>query len=210
MLTVWSMSTGGKYHDYYVQRLQREVKKHLSLPHRFICISDHSIDRVITMQPPTDLPGWWGKIGLFKPGVATTTNLWLDLDVVITGSLDDLVERYGNCTLAAANNWAKSGHGGVQSSVMVWKQSKYTLPIYKEFQKEWARWPPVNDGGLWGDQEWITQLRDSGKLDVTPIFPPWIRSYKYHCRQGLPNDCRVVVFHGKPDPHEVSETWFSW
>lgn len=210
MLTVWTMSTGGKYDDYYPQRLAREVKKYLSLPHRFICIADHPIDRVITMPPPTDYPGWWGKIGLFKPGVATTVNLWLDLDVVITGPLDDLIERYGNCPLAAPSNWAASGHGGVQSSVLVWKQSKYTLPIYREFQREWARWPPVNDGGLWGDQEWLTVLRDAGKLDVTPIYPPWVRSYKYHCTNGLPADCRVAVFHGKPDPDEVKTSWFQW
>lgn len=218
MLTVWSMSTGGKYPDYYVQRLRREVKKHLTIPHRFICIADHAIDGVITMQPPTDYPGWWGKIGLFKPGVATTTNLWLDLDVVLVGDLDELVMRYGECELAAPLNWAASGHGGVQSSVMVWKQSKHTLPIYRDFRPEWARWPPVNDGGRfepggaggWGDQEFLTVLRDAGRVEITPMFPPLVRSYKYHCRDGLPNDCRVVVFHGKPDPHEVKETWFQW
>jgi len=211
MLTVWTMSTGGKYDDYYPQRLRREVKKHLSLRHRFICIADHEIDRVATMSPPTDYPGWWGKVGLFKPGVPSPINLWLDLDVVITGPLDDLVNIYGQCDLAMPINWAQSGHGGCQSSVMLWRQSKHTLPIYKQFKAKWAHWPPINQPGvLWGDQEWITRLRDEGLLNVTPICERWVKSYKYHCRGGLPDDCRVVVFHGKPDPDEVSEPWFRW
>ena len=162
------------------------------------------------MPPPVDWPGWWGKLSLFKPGIATVTNLWLDLDVVVTGSLDDLVNDYGQCALAMPLNWAQSGHGGCQSSVMIWKQSKYMLPIYKLFDPKDARWPPVNDGYLWGDQEWITKLRDDGVIDVTPINPDWVKSYKYHCRNGLPKDCRVVVFHGDPKPDDVSESWFRW
>jgi hypothetical protein len=163
------------------------------------------------MAPPTQYPGWWGKIGLFKPGVASLVNLWLDLDVVITGRLDDLIEQYGQSNLAMPINWAQSGHGGCQSSVMVWAQSKHTLPIYKRFESKWAHWPPRNEPGvLWGDQEWITQLRDESVIHVDPINADWIKSYKYHCRDGLPEDCRVVIFHGKPDPHEQSESWYQW
>jgi hypothetical protein len=34
-------------------------------------------------------------------------------------------------------------------------------------------------------------------------------SYKYHCRTTgkLPDNARVVSFHGKPDPSEVSDAW---
>jgi hypothetical protein len=222
MLTVWCVwwrdpAAPDKYSAYHVQRMQREVKKHLSLPHRFICITDQKADRVITMPPLVGWPGWWQKIQLFRPGVATTTNLYIDLDCVVTGSLDELVTRYGQCDLAAPNNWAASGHNSVQSSVMVWKQSKHTLPIYRDFRPEWAHWPPVNAPGvLWGDQEHITALRDTGKVDVTPMFPPLVRSYKYHLRgKGLSHDCRVACFHGdpKPDSPEVAaeaKAWLQW
>jgi len=52
-------------------------------------------------------------------------------------------------------------------------------------------------------------------LSVTRIYPPWIRSYKYHVRgHGLPHDCRAVIFHGKPDPGDAEvtsvEKWFRW
>ena len=213
MLTVWSLCWGDKYTDYYVQRLRREVKKYLTLPHQFICLTDREIKGVATMPPPVDWPGWWGKIGLFKPGVATELNLWLDLDVVITANLDAMVEQYSDSHLACAKNWAQSGHGGCQSSVMIWKggkgcQAEY---IYRTFDPADVNWPPINQPGvLWGDQEHLTVLRDDGRLAVTHFDPALVQSYKYHCREGLPEGAKVVVFHGDPKPADVSESWFQW
>jgi len=209
VLTVWTMCTGTAYDPYYVQRLKGSVAENLTIPHRFVCITEHDIPFVpLTMIPPTPWPGWWGKLGLFRPGVAAERNLWLDLDVVVTGSLDELVERYGDCELACPANWAASGHGGCQSSVMLWN-GKLHAP-YELFDPKDARWPPVNDGGLWGDQEFITRLKDRGVINVTHTDETLVRSYKYHCRNGLPDNCRVVVFHGQPKPADVQEAWFKW
>ena len=206
MITVWTMCTGDQYPLKYVDRLWRMVKRNLTLPHRFICITEHQIEGW-THRPFCDYPGWWGKVSLFKPGVAAGPSLWLDLDVVITGSLDDLVTRYSGCELAMPWNWAKSGHGGCQSSVMVWKGNS-AQQIWDEFDPAWAHWPPINRSGvLWGDQEWITHLRDKGRLNVTQIDPPLVQSYKYHCQNGVPDDCRVVVFHGEPKPSDVGDAW---
>ena len=213
-ITVWSICWGDKYSDYYVQRLQREVRKHLSYPHRFACITDRHIEGVWTIPFEEDFPGWWSKVALFKPGVAARCNLWLDLDVVITGSLDDLIDTYGQSTLAAPTNWAQSGHGGVQSSVMVWADNAMARKIYDLYDPADPRlgtWPPDNTPPkLWGDQEWITELRSRKEIKVEPINPAWVRSYKYHCRDGLPADTRVVVFHGDPKPNAVREPWLEW
>ena len=213
MLTVWCVCWGDKYDDYYVQRLQRSVSENLTLPHRFVCLTDRQIDGVETHPQVEDWPGWWQKISLFKPGVCDEYNLYLDLDVVVTSSLDDMVGRYRDSNFAAANNWAVSGHGGIQSSVMLWKGGLgcHAEWIYRFFDPAIAHWPPINRPPiLWGDQEHMTILRDQGKLNHTPIDPPLIRSYKYHCRDGLPTDCRVVVFHGEPKPRSVTADWYSW
>lgn len=215
MLTVWCVwwrdpASPDKYSDYYVQRLQREVRRHLSIPHRFVCISDEPVDGVATMPPPEKYPGWWSKVALFKRGVATGQNLYLDLDVVITGELDSMVKRYCNEPLAMPLNWAQSGHGGCQSSVMLWADNNMARKIYTHFDPRIAHWPPINQPGvLWGDQEWMQELRSRGEIRVTPITDG-IRSYKYHCRNGLPAGTRIVVFHGEPKPPSVSESWFDW
>lgn len=214
MLTVWTMWTGDAYDLYYVRRLRGEVKRYLQQPHKFVCITDKDI-RVpfgYTMKPPTTYPGWWGKIGLFKEGVAADRNLWLDLDVIITGSLDELVDKYCHTCLSMPLNWAQSGHGGCQSSVMAWADNHNVRQIYDLFDPKDARWPPVNDGYLWGDQEWITQLRDTRKIQVNPMNADWVKSYKYHVRGrgGPPEGSKVIVFHGSPKPSEVREPWFNW
>ena len=177
-----------------VDILERMVGRHLSLQHEFICITE------------SDLPGWWGKVRLFGDN-SRKRNLWLDLDVIITGSLDRLVEPLvrGICI---AKNWAQSGWGGCQSSVMYWEGDSCKI-INDEFDPSIAHWPPINKPGvLWGDQEWITQLRDEKRLAVEYFNPSDVVSYKYHCRNArLPKGTKVVVFHGQPGPHEVSDKW---
>lgn len=190
-LTVWCMNTNNHAPQSEVDTLERMVARNLSEPHEFICITE------------SDLPGWWGKVRLFEESRAR--NLWLDLDVVVTGSLDGLVTPV-SADLRICKNWAQSGWGGCQSSVMYWENDKPRI-INDEFDPKIAHWPPSNDGCLWGDQEWITQLRDEKRLSVEYFRAEDVVSYKYHCREGLPKSAKVVSFHGRPNPYEVRDDW---
>lgn len=187
------MNTNNHAPQCEVEALERQVKHNLHEPYDFVCITE------------SDLPGWWGKVRLFQN--PRERNLWLDLDVVITGPLDGLVTPLDN-GIRIAKNWAQSGYGGCQSSVMYWEGDNGRI-INDEFDPAIAYWPPKNDPGiLWGDQEWITQLRDEERLDVEYFHPEDVISYKYHVREkGLPPRAKVVVFHGKPKPREVNERW---
>jgi hypothetical protein len=188
------MNTNNHAPQEEVDILARMVMKHLSIPHEFICITE------------SDLPGWWGKVRLFD-GRSSERNLWLDLDTVITGPLDGLVTPCSK--LRIAKNWAQSGFGGCQSSVMYWEGDTGRV-ISDEFDPAIAHWPPINKPGevLWGDQEWITELRDEGRIEVEYFNPCDVVSYKYHCRdRGLPIATKVAVFHGKPKPSEVKDKW---
>jgi hypothetical protein len=214
MLTVWCVLWGDKYDHYYVQRLKRETEKYLTIKHQFKCLSDQSIEGVETVPQITDKPGWWQKIDLFSPGFCDDYNLFLDLDIVLTANLDNMLLQYAGSHLACASNWAASGHGGCQSSVMIWKGGKGCQAeiIYRLFDSKDALWPPSNDYKYWGDQEFITHLRNTGHLAVTHFDPALIQSYKYHCRgKGLPAGCTAVVFHGDPKPSECpDEDWYTW
>lgn len=193
-LTVWCMNTNEYAPQADVDILERMVAKHLSEPHQFVCITE------------SDLPGWWGKVRLFD-GRANARNLWLDLDTVITGPLDGLVTPLAD-GIRIAKNWAQSGYGGCQSSVMYWEGHNGRV-ISDDFDPRIAHWPPRNEPGvLWGDQEWITVLRDDGRIEVQYFDPVDVISYKYHVRgQGLPPHAKVVVFHGEPKPADVHESW---
>jgi len=194
MITVWAMNTNNHAPQVEVDILERMVDRHLSLSHEFICITE------------CDLPGWWGKTTLFGMN-SRKRNLWLDLDVAITGSLDGLVTPLES-DIRIAKNWAQSGFGGCQSSVMYWEGDSCKI-INDEFDPAIAHWPPINNPPiLWGDQEWITQLRDEKRLAVEYFNPDDVVSYKYHCLDdGLPDGVKVAVFHGKPKPSEVDDKW---
>ena len=201
MLTVWCVLNGDKYSDIDAHILKGMVERNLYQPHRFRCLSDRPIEGIDCLIPADRWPGWWAKLLLFR--YSEGQNLYLDLDVVVTGNLDGLVSE----RLAMASNWAQSGHGGCQSSVMSWAHDYSVLPdMFRVEELE----PPANGNcgayrGLWGDQEYIThQLGCPGGViaEMKGIY-----SYKYHCRDGLPDDASVVCFHGEPKPGQVSDAW---
>lgn len=201
MLTVWTVCVGSKYTDRHVQLVKSMAERNLG-PHRFRCLADRDISGVDTLIPHEVWPGWWSKLLLFR--YAEGANLYLDLDVVVTGPLDGLVSQ----ELSMPANWAQSGHGGCQSSVMSWANTYSDL--WRQFDPAQIETP--KDGncgayqGLWGDQEYITrELGSPGKGRISPMAG--VYSYKYHCRHGLPSDAKVVCFHGRPKPEEVSDPW---
>ena len=169
---------GGVYDNSHVRRLIQQVDNHLTLPHYF---------HVITSS---DKPGWWAKIDLFKPGLFDDRVLYLDLDVTVVGSLDDLVNYpLGSFTAMrdGLNRWM------INSSVMVWNAGEQDH-IYKQFR------PEVMDQ-FHGDQDWIN------KVGISSKFPSrWIHSWKYDLDRGKKDpdpDARVIVYHGKTKPWDI-------
>lgn len=198
MLTVYTVLWGDKYGWEDVYAIKRNLRKCLRR-YRFVCITDQVIHGVEVKPPEVWWPGWWQKVGLFKPGFAPGPAVYLDLDVVLVDDLTEWVETYTRNGLTMPTNWAQSGHGGCQSSVMMWGDE---LPraVYDRFEFDSV------SKRLWGDQEWITELRDQGVIEVQPC--EGVRSYKYHCRnQGPPVGTKVVAFHGKPKPPDVGDSW---
>lgn len=202
MLTVWSVLNGSKYRDEDVRILRRQVARHLHAEHRFRCLSDREIPGVDCVILPDRWPGWWAKLQLFA--VESGPALYLDLDCVVVGALDYLLCS----TLSLPANWAQSGYGGCQSSVMAWSGDQSWL--IRDFDP--ARIGPASDEHcglygveqLWGDQEWITSVAGWDRA----IRMPGVCSYKYHCGGGHPpQGARVVAFHGRPKPDEVRDEW---
>lgn len=191
MLTVYSVLWGDKYDPEYVYRLRYAVKEHLTVPHKFVCLTDQDL-YCDTYFPIVEWHGWWQKLSLFQ--IAEGPSLYFDLDSVIVGNLDYLVE-YTKHPIAAPANWGQSGHGGIQSSVMAWS-GEYKTPFTAfNYEKDHKR--------LWGDQEFLTEITGNSFVPLPGIF-----SYKYHCRgQGIPAQASVITFHGKPDYHECNESW---
>jgi len=210
LLTVVSLCAGDKYGPEYVNRLKAAVARNLSIPHRFICMTDRpqGLD-CETLPVPMNLPGWWGKIAVFNKKLFPGRRLFIDLDSVITGNLDDFAAYTGK--LAVIRPFPGDRDNGINSGLMNIAPGAYAQ-IWKKFSvnpQAAVQYCVANAVPAWncGDQRWL-ELMIKEKLDYwQDLNPGQVVSYKFHCQQGLPDNARVVSFHGKPDPHDVTDVW---
>jgi len=222
-ITVLCVRFGNKYGISYVEKLRNMVKRHLTMPYEFVCLTDDPTPikdvRLIVQKNSGYARGWWHKVHMFDPNLPLTGRiLYMDLDVVVCGNLDKLVTTYQHDFLGIRDfnrkyykNWKN-----LNSSVMSWVSGTQTH-IWNQFcdSKQTAM-------RLHGDQDWIWKT----SKDFIKFFPdPWILSYKWEIRekheleinQGkrkfktvnneihIPHECCIAVFHGDPNPEDVKD-----
>ena len=92
------MKWGTKYGPEYVNRLYHTTKRNITLPFKFICYTDDSngFESGIEVRPlpemdiPNDNDRGWRKLALFRKDVGLDGRiLFMDLDTVIVGNIDD-------------------------------------------------------------------------------------------------------------------------
>lgn len=208
-LTVACVKWGRKYPGAWVVKLRNMVARNLTVPHRFVCFTERPVDGIECRPLPSDLPTWWSKVGLFRPGLFDGDVLYLDLDLVITGSIDGLVAllEQDRTQLWALDDFGYpltnprkgigpdmrrqlGGDGTVNSSVMMWHGSAC--------RAVWDDFTPAKMDEVHGDQNWITQALWP-RVNLIPTG--WASSYKYGGR-GV-----IRVFHGNPKPDQVPDAW---
>lgn len=205
------LRSGGVYDAEWVAKLQRGVARHLSVPHRFVCLSDVPLPATIERIPLRhDWPGWWSKLELFAEPFEGTT-LYFDLDSVIVGSLDAIAAHPHRFTMAH-EYWRPHL---LCSTTMAWR-GDYS-EIYRRFAADPVALAHHYDkvlpaSGRVGDQAFIEDcFRDASEYPDTfrDLFGERsIASYKVHnCQSAPPADAAVVSFHGKPKMHEIKTGW---
>lgn len=185
------VKAGPKYGPEYVNVLADMVNRNVEYAYRFICLTDDpsGLDEGIeTINLPEGLEGWWNKVALFKPGLFPKRSriVFLDLDVVIVGPLEPVVDTKG-----IAADWLQ---GGINSSVMVWDAGDY--PQIRE------KFTPDVPKRLHGDQDWIEEVSWWAFLPSD-----WLPSYRLHCQEWPTDGARIVCFHGQPKPADIKTGW---
>lgn len=202
-IIVACVNVGPKYPPSLLQRLKQMVDRHLTVPHDFFCVTDRPDAYelpIITVLPERTLDGWWSKFNLFMPGTFPEGEriLYLDLDVVITDSIDCFAEATDEFIMIENYSPNKS-HSAYNSSIMAWTAGGIATEVIS------AGWRDEYSSQTHGDQEVIWMLMDQ-HIRAWPV--EWAPSYKYHCRgRGLAPGSRIVVFHGDPKPSEVRDGW---
>lgn len=185
---------GTKYPVEYVNILNSMVKRHSDA--ELVCISDsfEGKDKDIEVyQGDPCFEGWWNKIQLFKPNFLKGEKfLYLDLDVVITKNINHLFDYEG---FTIIDDWIYDTYN---SSAMLMTGGEYSH-VYDIFVKDKEKNMRIHPQG---DQQMITNYIKADNIFSKTEFASFRMS---GCEAEPKGD--VVVFHGKPNPHEVKGTW---
>lgn len=198
MITVAAVRVGAKYSLEHVEKLFRAVRRNLTLDHDYVLLTDRP-DEVPVVEGtlavmPTAEPKWWGKLELFRrdwPG--TNDLLFVDLDNVICGSLDDLATWPGAIV-------------GIRDVVLKGQMNSGCMKIRPRAAPEvWEHY--AEDKGAarfryrWGDQHLISEVA-KGKIAYWP--EEWVPFYKYSTVEQR-DTARVVSYNGHPKPWHLPD-----
>lgn len=208
MLNVVCVRTGQKYSPDYVYKLKNMVERNLKQEHKFYCITENpsQVHGIETIPAPIQVADSWCKIGLFTSQLQKVKKgdkmLFLDLDVVITGSLDDLIagklinkkDEQGD-KIPCRDFWiVKDWHDPYNSSVMYWEHGQQGR-IYVAFKGI----PDMER--LRGDQNLIAEVA----TDAKTFKQGAVLSYKFDNVKAKPEKAKVVLFHGKPKMSDLPD-----
>jgi hypothetical protein len=214
MVNIICMKWGTKYGPEYVNKLHSMVRRHLSRPFRFVCLTDnsHGLDPKVEAFPliKLDIPNGpergWDKLTTFSDPLYDLKGqaLFLDLDVVIIDSIDCFFDF--DARFPIIKDWVKKNVTG-NSSVY-----RFTVNAHADILENFRKNHATIRQEVRNEQEYLSQYVASH--DQLTYWPEaWCRSFKYHCnRKGLsqwfhpperPPQAKIIVFHGKPNPPDA-------
>ncbi|WP_411357924.1 glycosyltransferase family protein [Pseudidiomarina salilacus] len=220
-VNVLCIKWGQKYGADYVNTLYSMVSRHLSRPFRFVCLTDDNEDirEEVEVKPipaigfadfderkPWTFGHGWLKLTCFAEPLYDLQGptLFLDLDIVIVGSLDEFFEPEGE--FLVIKEWDKSDATG-NTSVF-----RFNIGAHVDALEHLKNDPVGSRKDVRNEQEFITQfVARQGKLKYWPA--EWCRSFKRHClrpfplsffqQPRIPEGAKVIIFHGRPHPDDA-------
>jgi hypothetical protein len=194
-----------------VNTLRKMVARHYAGPHRFICVTDdpRGIDPAVEVVPLWEdfgslpsphgrgNPSCYRRLKMFS---AEAEQLFgprfcsLDLDCVITGPLDPIVDRSEDIVL-----WGDTNPTTPYNGSMILLRAGSRTKVWDDFDPVTSPKKATALGYFGSDQAWLGAA-------LGPNEPKWSKVdgvYSYRCDlrgKGLPSDARIVMFHGQWDP----------
>lgn len=228
---ILTMKWGTLYSADDVNRLARQVRRHLNRPYRFICFTDDSAGFEPGIEafplPELDLPPGsgdtrWRKLALFKRDLSGLKGiaLFMDLDLVVVGGLDAFFDFPGGFTIIRDDdlfrpkplrkiNRARDAflHAVGNTSVF-----RFEVGAYSRILDAYLADPVAAAQGYEHEQQFVSgELLKEGNMAYWPRG--WCVSFKNDCvprhvlsyfsEPTLPNGARIVLFAGNPKMAEV-------
>jgi|TARA_R110000744_G_scaffold157861_2_gene273814 hypothetical protein len=225
MVNVVCVNWGTKYSREYTQRLYNMVKRNTTKDFKFYVLTDQTslyYGDIIPIELDGGFTGWWNKLQMFKPGILPKGEyLYFDLDVVIVDNIDCFFEHP---SFGIIRDFIRPDNGILpgkeyNSSAMrfntdlssIWEYYIQNNIKFHDMQKQVS---------FFGDQNVVSSYVNYYP-NILNCFPDeWLWSYKKGVERGkhagdrsqmfgrsIPEGGKVCVFHGNPNPTEVSDKW---
>ena len=214
MQTVICMKWGTRYGADFVNRLEAAIQRNTNRETQLVCLTDDPsgiqdnvhCEAIPDINLPDDLivtP--WRKLVLWKDNLIGLSGdvLFLDLDLVITGNLDEMFD-FEPGRFCVIENWTQPGKNIGNTSCFRWNIGSHThifdrleteqtriLSTYRIEQVYISR--EVSDMVFW-PKEWCASFKHS-------LLPRW--PMNFFKAPDLPDDTKIVAFTGKPDQDEA-------
>jgi hypothetical protein len=208
------MKWGTRYGADFVNRLHAAILRNTLRPTQLVCLTDDPTGININIRcepiPEINLPDDlvvtpWRKLVLWKDSIAGLSGdvLFLDLDLVITGNLDQMFD-FQPGRFCVIENWTQPGKGIGNTSCFRWPVGKHShifdnvttqrdriLSSYRIEQVYISR--EVDDMVFW-PRLWCASFKHT-------LLPRW--PLNFFKAPELPRDTKIVAFTGKPDQDEA-------
>ncbi len=158
MINVYTCLWGKKYNRSFVEKIKDKIKKHLTLPHKFNCVTDNP-------QKNYDLPirykvlkGMFIKMSLFE---YTGPSLYFDIDTEINDNIDFLADDFSGLTLLNSSKWKEpqsdikfkiNNNTLVNTSIMRWNDQRHIFKKFMERRDMYLRVYQATDRFLYNER----------------------------------------------------------
>ena len=214
MQTIICMKWGDRYGPEFVNRLYHSILRHTKRKTRLVCFTDNpkgiDADIITTSIPDINLPKNyietpWRKLTMWKYPLLDLSGdiLFLDLDLVITGNIDDLFD-YKPGKYCVIENWTQIGKNIGNTSCFRFPSGKYSQiyekinlhphKILNNYRIEQIYISKVIPNMVFWPREWCLSFKHN-------IIPKW--PINFLKKPKLPKHARIVAFTGKPDQDEA-------
>jgi len=209
MVNVVCVKQGMFYGPEYVNRLFNMFHRNATTEFRFVCFTDRrdGINGHIECRPlPYHLKGWWCKIPLFAPPACIEDDqiVCIDLDVVITGNIDWLLNWRGD--FGTLSYWFDSNGDAMKKyyNGSLWSlKPGYGAHVWNNFASRGFEVMKT----YYSDQEYISEQLPGATI-FQQLYPNRVKGFNTHY-WNLPVEDRpdgentLWIFHGFPKNGEV-------
>ena len=158
MIDVFTCLWGTKYNRDFVENIKDKVAKHLTLPHKFHCVTDNPVTDYDLPIKHSVLKGMFIKMSLFE---YTGKCLYFDIDAEINANIDFLAEDFSGLTVLDSTKWKEKqssfkfrlkNNTLINTSIMRWSDQKYIFQKFMERRDMYLRVYQATDRFIYNER----------------------------------------------------------